>query len=35
MKIVRPATSTRDQQKYPAPQDYDSPWKDILARFFP
>jgi hypothetical protein len=32
MKAARPAASKQNQ---PARQDYDSPWKDILVRFFP
>lgn len=35
MKTVRSATSSRNQQEAIARQDYDSPWKDILARYFP
>lgn len=35
MKSACSATSSRDQQEITARQDYDSPWKDILARLFP
>ncbi len=35
MKAGSPTTAKRKQSSSSARQDYDSPWKDILARFFP